>query len=249
MNALVNLTRELELEGVRRTLVQMQELGDPELEAGLPLLMRLLEAEDAHRRQVRVDTLSRRARFRYQSTLNSVVTGETRNLERALIQRLAEGHWIRQGQNVLIIGPTGVGKSYLASALGNQACKLGYKTLYFNCAKLWPLLRQARHRERFEKQIAAIARCDLLILDDFGLLKLDGPDRLSFLEILEDRWGRASTLVVSQRPLATWHEVLGDPTVADAICDRLFNNSEKIELKGESMRRYPPKLDPNLPST
>jgi DNA replication protein DnaC len=211
MTNALSLTRELEPEGMRRTLVQMQELGDSQLESGLPLLLRLLEAEDSHRRQLKVDTLSRRAHFRYQSGLASIATGESRNLDRALVQRLAEGHWIRQGQNVLITGATGVGKSYLASALGNQACKLGYKTLYFNCAKLWPLLRQARHKERFEKQIAAIARSDLLILDDFGLLKLDGPDRLSFLEILEDRWGRASTLVVSQRPLSSWHEVLGDP--------------------------------------
>ena len=121
------------------------------------------------------------------------------------------------------------------------------KTLYFNCTKFWPQIRQSRTREKYEKEIKTISRCDLLILDDFGLSKLEGPDRLTLLEILEDRWGRASTVVVSQRPLATWYEIMGEPTVADAICDRLFSQAEKIELKGESLRKLPPKLDSNLP--
>jgi DNA replication protein DnaC len=247
MTALMNQLKELGLEGIHGVLKELRETGDTALGPSLPLLERLIAAEAEYRRQKKGTALATKARFRYASSLTSVMTGIDRNLDKALLDRLALGRWIQQGQNLLITGPTGAGKSYLASALGQRACQLGMTTLYFNCAKFWIRLRQSRSRDRYEKEIKAIAKVDLLILDDFGLCKLDAPDRLSLLEILEDRWGRASTVVVSQRPLANWHEVLGEPTVADAICDRLFSQAEKIELKGESLRRRPQNLDPNLP--
>ena len=247
MTVLMNQLKELRLEGIHEVLKEMQTTGDAALTSGLPLLERLVAAEAESRNQKKTAALAAKARFRYASSLASVMTGVERNLDKAVLDRLTSGRWIRQGQNLLITGPTGVGKSYLASALGRRACQLGMSALYFNCTKFWTHLRQSRSRDRYEKQIKAIAKADLLILDDFGLGKLDGPDRLSFLEILEDRWGRASPIVVSQRPLPAWHEVLGDPTVADAICDRLFSQAERIELKGESLRRRPPNLDVNLP--
>jgi len=247
MTVLLNQLKELKLEGILTVVSQMQQTGEPGLGAGLPLLNRVITAEAEYRREKKSASLAAKARFRYGSSLSSVMTGIDRNLDKNLLDRLASGRWISQGQNLLITGPTGAGKSYLASALGRRACQMGLTTLYFNCTKFWTQLRQARSRDRFDKELRVIAKADLLILDDFGLSKLDGPDRLSLLEILEDRWGRASTVVVSQRPLTTWHEVLGEPTVADAICDRLFSQAEKIELKGESLRRGPPKLDANLP--
>ncbi len=237
MTALLWSLKVLRLDGMHRALESLREQGDVPLPELVLVLSRLVEAETEHRRLVKSESLAKRARFRYQAGLQSVSAGLDRNLDRATLNRLSENRWIGQGQNILITGPTGAGKSYLASALGKQACLHGFSTLYFNCNRLWAQLRQSRAKACYEKELKRMAKADLVILDDFGLTKFEAPDRLSFLEILEDRWGKQSTVVVSQRPFATWHEVLGEPTIADAICDRLFSNAEKIELKGESMRR------------
>jgi DNA replication protein DnaC len=237
MNALMDSLRELKLDGMRAAVEAMEEQGSSQLEALRPVLLRLLDAEAARRRQVMTERLTKKACFRYTAGIQSVATGVDRNLGQDLLERLATIRWVSQGQNILITGPTGAGKSYLASALGRQACQHGHSTLYFHCSRLWPMLALARKRDTYSRELRKIAKTELLILDDFGLSKLDASERLSFLEILEDRWGRASTLVVSQRPFATWHEALGEPTIADAICDRLFSQAEKIELKGESLRR------------
>ena len=247
MNVLLHQLKELKLEGMRAALVLLQEAGDSQLHACKLVLANLLNAEAEYRLEKKSVALVKRGQFRYHASIHSIVTGTDRNLERATVSRLSEGHYIRQGQSLLITGPTGAGKSWLASALGQQACRQGFKTYYYNCNKFWTKLRQSRNRDRYEKEIKLISKADLLILDDFGLSKLEGADRLSLLEILEDRWGKAATIVVSQRPLASWHEVLGDPTVADAICDRLFSNCEKIELKGDSLRKKASALDTNLP--
>jgi len=195
-------------------------------------LARLVEAEAEFRRQTRAERLTKQAKFRYAASLKTVATGIERNLHKATLIRLADCRWVASGQTLLITGPTGAGKSYLASALGHHACLQGYKTRYCNCNRLWAQLRQARNRDRYEKELRALSKVDVLILD---------------LEILEDRWGKTSTMVVSQRPFDTWHEVIGEPTVADAICDRLFSYAEKIELKGESLRKTPKNIDSNLP--
>lgn len=226
----------LRLDGMKLALETMREQGESPAPEFVLLLGRLIDAEAEHRRMLKSERLTKQARFRYQAGLQSVASGIERNLDRTTLNRLAENRWISQGQTILITGPTGAGKSYLASALGKQACLHGFSTLYFNCNRLWAQLQQSRAKSAYEKELKRIAKADLVILDDFGLTKLEPADRLTLLEILEDRWGKQSTVVVSQRPFAAWHEVLGEPTIADAICDRLFSNAEKIELKGESMR-------------
>ena len=247
MNVLRVQLRELKLEGMKQAIEQLAEAGDSDLQSCQTILSQLLTAEAEYRRDKKSFALAKRAQFRYHASLGTVVTGTDRNLDRATVARLTEGQYIRQGMSLLITGPTGAGKSWLASALGQQACRQGFKTYYFNCTKLWAKLNLAKKRDMYEKEIKAISRADLLILDDFALSKMESNDRLCFLEILEDRWGKAATIIASQRPINTWHEVLGEPTVADAICDRLFSNCEKIELKGGSLRKTPPPLDPNLP--
>jgi DNA replication protein DnaC len=160
-----------------------------------------------------------------------------RGLDRSLLTQLATGSWIIEHQNLLITGPTGTGKSWLASALGQKACREGLSVLYLRCSRLGPELEIARGDGRYPKLLAAYARNDLLILDDWGLAPVTDPLRRDLLEILEDRYGRRSTLVTSQLPVDAWHDYLGDPTLADAILDRLVHNAHRIRLKGGSMRK------------
>jgi DNA replication protein DnaC len=150
---------------------------------------------------------------------------------------LASCRWIKERQNILITGPTGVGKSYLACALGNKACREGYRTLYARLPRLLQELHIARGDGRYGKVLAGLARMDLLLIDDWGLVPLDDHGRRDILEILEDRHDVHSTIVTGQLPVSGWHEMIGDPTLADAILDRLVHNAYKIELKGESMRK------------
>jgi DNA replication protein DnaC len=237
MTLLKQSLEEMGLNGMGIVIEQMIEEGKELDEVNINLLQRLIIAERESRLSKRTESLIRRAKFRYHSSVASIHTGVSRNLDKDFLDRLGTGRWIKQGQNLLITGPTGAGKSYLASALGYRACELGMKVLYFNGTKFWAGLRRSRSKGHYERDLRMMARSDLIILDDFGLAKMDSVDRMSLLEILEDRWGQASTIVVSQRPFTVWHEVLGEPTVADAICDRLFSNSEKIQLKGDSMRK------------
>jgi DNA replication protein DnaC len=155
---------------------------------------------------------------------------------------LADGRWLQEHNNVLLIGPTGVGKTYLACALAQKACRQGYSALYFRLPRLLHELSIAKADGRYHKLLIGIGRIDLLVLDDWGLDKFVKEQRHDLLEILEDRHGRRSTLVTSQLPVKHWHEVIADPTLADAILDRLVHNAYKLVLSGESMRKKQSKL-------
>ena len=201
------------------------------------LVNHLLQAEWEERENKKIDRLYRTAKFRYSATVEELEFFPQRGLDKMHILRLADMSFVKRKENVLVTGATGSGKSYIASALGNQACMQGIRTQYYNTTKLFSKLRMMKADGSYLKEIARIEKQDLLILDDFGIQQLDEMARMALLEIIEDRHGRASTIVVSQLPVTKWFETIGDSTIADAILDRMVHTAHRIELKGESMRK------------
>ncbi len=201
------------------------------------LAAHLTQSEWFSRQNLYTQRLLNNANFHYAASMAEVDFLSPRGLDKNLALRLAQGQFIQNHENLLLTGPTGVGKSFLASALGQQACILGYKTLYFNTRKLFHQLNAAMADGSYLKLLAKIEKQDLLILDDFGLQPLDGQARQSLLEIIEDRHLKKSTLFASQLPVREWHTAIGQSAIADAVLDRLVHSSHRIELKGESMRK------------
>jgi DNA replication protein DnaC len=201
------------------------------------LVSRLVDAEWDERRNRRLKRLLQDARFRYRAGVEDIDFALSRNLEKNLLARLSDCRWVEEHQDVILTGPCGVGKSFIASALGQQACILGYSVAYWPAAKLFEHLKLCKADGSYLKELARIAKRALLVVDDFGLEPLDASSRLSLLEILEDRHGRASSMFASQLPVSQWHQVIGDPTLADAILDRIVHAAHRIELKGESIRK------------
>jgi DNA replication protein DnaC len=197
----------------------------------------LLDRETTWRRDKRLTARLRAAKLRQQASVEDVDYRAARGLDRALFQKLAEGQWIDAHDNLALVGPSGVGKSWLACAIGQKACRDNRSVIYRRWPKLCEELALARGDGRHPRLLKSIGRADLLILDDFGLEPLDADSRHDLLEILEERYGRKSTIVTSQLPVSAWHEIIGNPTYADAILDRLAHNAHRIELTGESLRR------------
>jgi DNA replication protein DnaC len=177
------------------------------------------------------------ARFRYQASLNDVIYSDQRNITREIITSLADCSFVDRGENIIITGATGCGKSYLASALGYQACTKGKRVAYFSLPKLLSKLKSDKLDGSFRKEMDRIENKNLLILDDWGLTPLDTAARLALLQIIEDRHSRYSTIITSQLPISAWHQYINENTVADAILDRIIHQAHRIELKGESLRK------------
>ncbi len=201
------------------------------------LVTMLVQQEHDERHGRKIDRLRKAAKFRYNAALDQIRPDSKRNLDASLLAQLATCSWIDSNENILITGPAGVGKSNLASALGHQSCLNGFRVTYFNYQKLFYSLRLGKMDGTHRKQINAIAKSDVLIIDDFGLQKLDDYSRLDLMEVMEDRHGRKSTIISSQLPVAAWYDVIGEPTISDAILDRITSKAIRIELKGESLRK------------
>ncbi len=200
-------------------------------------IAQLIEAEWDDRENRKITRNIKNARFRYKASIENVIYNKQRNLDQTKLMRLAQGEFIDRGENILITGSTGVGKSYIATALGYQACIEGYRVMYYSTTKLFAKLKMAKAEGEYLKELSKLERQSLLILDDFGLQPLDSQSRLAFLEIIEDRHGKGSVIITSQLPVSGWYDIIGEKTIADAIMDRLVHKTYRIELGGESMRK------------
>lgn len=201
------------------------------------MVISLIEAEWDERYNRKLERSLQRARFRYKATVEQINFESDRGLDKNQIMRLAECNFIRRKENVLITGSTGIGKSYIASALGVQACSDGYSVMYYHSTRMFSKLKIAKSDGSYLKELSRIEKQSLLLIDDFGLQPLDAASRSILMDIIEDRHGKSSTMFTSQVPVGLWHEVIGEQTIADAILDRIVHDAHRVEMHGESMRK------------
>jgi DNA replication protein DnaC len=229
--------KEMRLHGMAHAFQTTLEAGMNEKLTPDELLTHLIDSEWDERKDRKRERLRKGAGFRYQASFAELDFDFDRKLDKNLMMRLADCNWLKNHKDILITGKTGLGKSFIGSALGHLACEHGYKVLYRITGRFLGALKKAKRDGTYLKQLSKLYNTDLLILEDFGLSTFDNESRLALLDIMEDRHGRKSTIFLSQLPVASWHGVIGDSTIADAIMDRIVYSSYRIELDGDSMRK------------
>lgn len=235
--ATMDKMRDLRLHGMIRAFESLMDSKNRKDLTADEAIGHLVDSEWDTRNNRKLERLVKYAAFRYLSSFAEIDFSIPRNLDKNQLMRFSNCQWVKKGQDIIITGSTGTGKSFIASALGHQACEYGFKVIYFNCLKLFSHLRYSEADGSYAKEMKKIQKSDLLILDDFGLKYLDSRDRLCLLEIMEDRHGKKSTIVASQLPVSKWHDIIKDQTIADAFCDRIVHSAHRIELKGDTVRK------------
>jgi len=236
-NATMDKMRQMRLHGMLRAYRDSREHLTARGLSPDELVAFLVDAEWDERYNRTLARLVKNASFRYRGHIEEIECSQERNIDKNTLMRLASCEWITKGENLIITGATGVGKSFLACALGHAACVRKFRVKYTNCLKFFSHLKTARADGSFPREMKLLAKQDLVILDDFGLKQLDGDSRLFLLELLEDRSGIKSTVISSQVPVSKWFDVIGDPTISDAVCDRVVHTAHMVQLKGPSMRK------------
>lgn len=232
----------LRLTGMLKALQEQQHMPDIDSLSFEERLGLLVDREITEREDRRLQTRLRQAKLKHQAAIEDMDYRTPRGLDKALMRQLSDCQWIKEGLNLIINGPTGVGKTWIACALAHKACREGYSAQYLRLPRLFETLHLAHGDGRYHKLMTGFAKTDLIILDDWGLAKLNAEQRRDLLELIDDRHGHRSTIITSQLPVDHWHDIIGDPTLADAILDRLVHNAYRLHLKGESMRKRIAKL-------
>jgi len=235
----LSVLRQLKLDGMARAF--QEQVEQPGTVAELSFEERfgmIAEREANHRDGRRVERLLKNAKLKFPSAcIEDIEYHASRGVERNVMAGLATGDWVRHGQNITLTGSTGVGKTWIACALCHQACRQGFSALYIRASRLFEELKIAHGDGSFSRRLSSLAKLDILFIDDFAIAPIGAPERNDLLEVLDDRVNGRSTIITSQRPTKTWHEYLNEPTVADAILDRILHRAHKLVLGGESRRK------------
>ena len=236
MTETVTKMKHMRLLGMARAFTHTMESGKNETYTPDEMVTHLVDSEWDERYNRKLDRTVKDARFRYKASIEQIGFDDNR-VDKNQILRLADCSFIKRAENIIITGSTGIGKSFLASALGHQACSLGYKVLYQHSTKLFARMKIAKADGSYLKELSKIEKQHLLLIDDFGIQPLDAQSRSALMEIIEDRHGKTSVIITSQVPVNQWHDIIGEQTIADAILDRIVHDAHRINMKGESLRK------------
>lgn len=236
MNDILTKMRQMRLLGMAKAFQLTLESSKNEKFTPDEMITHLVDSEWDERYNRKLDRTLQSARFRYKASIEEL-NFEDNRVDKNQVLRLANCEFIKQKENIIITGSTGIGKSFIASALGHQACALGYKVLYQHSTKLFGRMKIAKADGSYLKELTKIEKQNVLLIDDFGIQPLDAQSRSILLEIIEDRHGKSSTIITSQIPVNKWHEIIGEETIADAILDRIIHDAHRIEMKGDSLRK------------